>query len=568
MTASRRALALLLLLFSVSGCAGRSAHPVEKAPVSFVARGRSAVVATAHPAATAAALEMLQFGGNLVDALAASSLAVGVVRPQSTGLGGGGFAVLVLRGADGELDARAFDFRERAPRKATRELYRRAPRDASLFGALAVATPGLVAGILEIHQRFGRLPRQRVFEPAIRLAEEGFAVYPGLARASARMRSLLERHPESRRLFLPGGEPLREGQRLRQPELAATLRRIAAEGADGFYRGPVARAIAEEVRRLGGVLDEKDLRAYRVVERPVLRRAWRGFEIFAMPPPSAGGVLWFEMLAMLDAAGLDVSRLSVARRAHLLAEVMRRAYEDRARYLGDPDFVDIPLERLLSADYAASRMSSFRPDRATPAPVGAASLGGVNTTHISILDAEGNAVAATETINYAFGSGITVPGTGVVLNNEMDDFVTRPGEPNVYGLLGSEANAVAPGKTPLSSMSPTVVCRDGSPFLVLGSPGGSRIVTATLETFLNVVLLRMGLPEAVAAPRIHHQAFPNRIFYEAGALPADARAELERMGHELEETEPMGDVQAAMREADGSLVAVSDPRGDGRPGGF
>ncbi len=567
---------LAVLVAGVAGCAAWTSGPGpsptrEVAGSVRVAYGRQVMVATADARATGVALQMLQRGGNAVDAFAAASFALAVVRPQSTGIGGGGFAVLHLTRTGSDPSDIAMDFRERAPAAATRELFLEPslPRDAPRVGALSVAVPGFVAGVLALHERYGRLSRGEILAPAIELAERGFVVSDGLAAALRQAHAVLARDREAARVFLPGGRPLRAGDTLRQEDLGRTLRVIAEQGVPGFYSGSIAEALAREVQMRGGILAAEDLRVYRAAERPVVRAPYRDVEILAMPPPSAGGVLLVEMLHMLAAASARVRVSDAADRLHLLAEVMRRAYEDRARYLGDPDFVSMPLRELLSPEYAARRIADFDPDRAAvPGAEAPRPLRVPSTTHISALDAEGNAVAATETINAPFGSGIVASGTGVLLNNEMDDFATRPGESNLYGLPFSEANAIAPRKAPLSSMSPTVLLRGGAAYLVVGTPGGSTIITAVLQAILNVVDRGLDLPAAVAAPRVHHQAHPDVLYCEPGAVPEGVAAELLRKGHRLQELRRVGDVQAVMRLSSGLLVGVSDPRGEGRPGGY
>lgn len=566
-------LATALLLVAGLACCARPPATPAPLPIAdhFVASGYRGAVATADERATAAGLRMLETGGNAVDAFAAASFAVSVTRPQSTGIGGGGFAVLYLQPPGKPARRLAIDFRERAPEAATRDMCNQPeqPEDACRFGALSVATPGLVAGILDIHMRYGRLPREQVMAPAIELAAEGFPVYDGLARAIADSATLLSRFPASASIFLPGGTAPAPGDVLRQPDLAETLREIARAGGPAFYGGRVAGEIAAEMRRQGGLLTAKDLADYRVIDRAALVGQYRGHEVITMPPPSSGGVAMLAMMNMLALAGSSSGLPAGADRYHLLAEVMRRAFEDRAEYLGDPDFYPVPVSRLVSREHAVQRFADYDPARAsTRAASTEAEIRPTSTTHISILDAEGNAVAATETINYTFGSGITVPGTGILLNNEMDDFAARPGVPNLYGLVGTDANAIAPRKTPLSSMSPTILVRDGRPVLLAGSPGGSLIITATLQTILNVVDLAMPLPEAVAQPRVHHQAIPNALAYEPGALNDATRLDLERRGHVLKEIRAMGNVQAVRQTDAGEKVGVSDPRAEGRPAAY
>ena len=561
----------LALLFLVAACTRQPAPlPPPQIPDRFVASGYLGMVATADERASAAGVQMLEAGGNAVDAFAAASFAVSVTRPQSTGIGGGGFAVLYLQPPGKPVKQLAVDFRERAPGRATRDMCNQPGQseDACRSGPLSVGTPGLVGGVLDIHARYGRLSRQQILAPAIELADLGFPVYKHLSKSIAEVAPLLARYPESAGIFMPDGAVPKPGEVLRQPDLAETLRQIAKEGARPFYQGHIAEEIAAEMQRQGGLVDRKDLASYRVIDRAALVGQYRGYEVITMPPPSSG-VLLLEMMNMLTLAGPAATLPASADRYHLLAEVMRRGYEDRAKYLGDPDFVAVPVSQLLSPEYAAQRFADYDPARATLRPdLPPAQIKPTSTTHISILDAEGNAVAATETVNYTFGSGITVPGTGILLNNEMDDFAARPGVPNLYGLVGTDANAIAARKTPLSSMSPTILVRDGQPMLLAGSPGGSLIITATLQTILNTVDLQMALPQAVAQARVHHQAIPNVLLFEKGALNDEIAADLRRRGHVLREIPSMGNVQAVAQTPLGEKIGVSDPRGEGQPAGY
>jgi len=566
-----RALAAALAVALLVSCSrGPAALEAPKIPDRFVASGHSGMVATADERASAAGVRMLESGGNAVDAFAAASFAISVTRPQSTGIGGGGFAVLYLQPLGKPVKELAVDFRERAPAAATRDMCNQPDQPEGLcrVGPLSVGTPGVVAGVLDIHKRYGRLSREQVLAPAIELAEQGFPVYENLSQSIEQVAPLLSRYPESARIFLPAGAAPKPGEILQQLDLAQTLREIARDGAQPFYRGRIAREITAEMKRQGGLVSAKDLADYRVIDRAALVGRYRGFDVVTMPPPSSG-VLLLEMMNMLTLAGPAAMAPPSVDRYHLLAEVMRRAYEDRAKYLGDPDFVSIPVSQLVSPEYAAQRFADYSPAHATVRPdAPQAEIKITSTTHISILDAEGNAVAATETINYTFGSGITVPGTGIVLNNEMDDFAVKPGVPNLYGLVGTDANAIAPRKTPLSSMSPTILVRDGQPLLLAGSPGGSLIITATLQTILNSVDLNMALPAAVAQPRIHHQAIPNVLLYEPGAVNDAIIAELQQRGHQLKAIPEMGNVQAVAQTPAGEKVGVSDPRGEGQPAGY
>ena len=525
-----------------------------------------AAIASAHPLATEAGMVTLESGGNAFDAAVAVSAALAVVEPYGSGMGGGGFWLL-HRAADGR--AVMVDGRETAPAAAHRDMYldelgEVIPR-ASLDGPLAAGIPGQPAALVHIAERYGRLPLARSLAPAIRLAREGFAVDGEFHRYAGYRLEALRASPDAARIFLRGGEVPAEGTRLRQPELAETLQAMADRGRAGFYQGETARRLVEGVRAAGGIWTAEDLRNYRVVEREPVRGEYRGMRLVSAAPPSSGGVALVEMLNIL--AGFDLAAVDDATRAHLLVEAMRRAYRDRAEYLGDADFVAVPLARLTSSDYAAGLRAGIRRDRATPSDAlpgrtdGAGN--GTDTSHFSILDREGNRVAATLSINYLFGSGFVAPGTGVLLNDEMDDFAIKPGQPNAYGLVGAEANAVAPGKRPLSSMSPTFL-ELGDRVAVLGTPGGSRIITMVLQAAL--AFHEGGGAEAmVNAPRLHHQYLPDTVQLEPGMLDGASRERLREMGHELDPKERgWGNMQAVVWERKTGVVeAASDPRAIG-----
>lgn len=564
------------LLSAQSACvterAPAVAQVVAPATPTRAAEGSQGAIATAHGLASDVGLAVLKAGGNAMDAAIASSFAISVLRPQSTGIGGGGF-LLWHDAATRRVEV--FDFRERAPRKATKTMYVDAsgkPRsftyqskilaDASVNGHLAVGTPGLVAGLWDAHRAHGKLPWATLVAPAIKLASEGFPVYRGLAEALRERAEVLKVFEGSRAIF----SGLEEGDTLIQKDLAWTLTQIAEKGPAGFYSGPVAERIVAELRQGGGILDAEDLQSYRVKRRQPVEGVYRGYRIVSMPPPSSGGVHIVQMLNML--AGDDLSRLGLDTPAgmHLLAETMRRAFADRAHWLGDPDFVAVPVKGLVSPAYAAKlrrTIDARRASRSAEIRHGEPGKESRSTTHLSVMDRAGNAVSSTQTINYAFGSGVVARGTGVVLNDEMDDFAIQPNQPNVFGLVTGEANAVAAHKTMLSSMSPTFVYgKDGS-LLALGSPGGPRIISATLQVILNVVDRRLPLPEAVEAPRLHHQWLPDRLRVEKGRVAPATLAELKKLGHEIDEAGPIGDVQAVMRKAEGGFVAASDSRSDG-----
>ena len=527
-------------------------------------RPRAAAVASAHPLATEAGMEILAAGGNAFDAAVAVSAALAVVEPYSSGLGGGGF--WLLQRADGGRPV-MIDGRERAPLAAHRDMYLddsgAVVPGLSMNGPLAAGIPGEPAALAHIAEAYGRLPLARSLAPAIRLAREGFEADGHYRRLAAFRREVLRRYPASA-VFLDRGAVPEPGHRIRQPELARTLEALAERGHAGFYAGEVARRLVEGVRAAGGIWTLEDLARYRVVERAPVQGEYRGIRVTAAAPPSSGGVVLIEMLNIL--AGYDLEALDEAGRVHLLVEAMRRAYRDRAVWLGDPDFVAMPLERLLHPYYAAGLAASIRPDRATPSaalPEAAPADEGPHTTHFSILDQEGNRVAATLSINYPFGSGFVVPGTGVLLNDEMDDFSAKPGVPNAYGLVGSQANAIAPGKRMLSSMTPTFLETEDR-LAILGTPGGSRIITMVLLGVLDFAAGH-GPRSWVGLPRFHHQYLPDAIQFEPGAFSREVRQRLKAMGHQLKPLEhPYGNMQAVLWHRDtGRVEAASDPRGVG-----
>jgi gamma-glutamyltranspeptidase/glutathione hydrolase len=493
----------------------------------------AAAVASAHALATQAGIDILAQGGNAFDAAVAVSAALSVVEPISSGLGGGGFFLLhdARTGRDVFVDAR-----ETSPAAATPQAFLDArgelDRDRAENGPWAAGIPGLPAALVHIAGKYGRLPLARSLAPAIRIAREGFPVYARLARGYAQRSAVMERYPGTREVFLRAGHAPREGDLFRQPELAQTLERLARGGHDGFYRGVTAQRLLAGVAAAGGHWTAGELAAYRVKEREPIRFGYDGWEIVTAPPPSSGGIALAEMLQIL--APWDLQALPQAQRVHLVVEAMRRAFRDRTFYLGDPDFVDVPQKLLTSADYAAGLRATIHPGKATPSDLLSGQptpLEDEETTHFSIIDAEGNRVATTQTVNLLFGSGLVPSGTGVLLNNEMDDFALKPGTPNAFGVMGYEANAPKPGKRMLSSMTPTFMVSPGK-VAVLGTPGGSRIITMVL---LGVLGYADGLDaQAVAAlPRYHHQWLPDVVETERDALPADVVAALRAMGHDV-----------------------------------
>lgn len=546
---------LLLLLLCVPATLVPAAQAVPPA----------AAIASAHPLATQAGHDILQAGGNAFDAAVAVGAMLAVVEPSGSGLGGGGFWLL-HRSADGHEVM--LDGRERAPLAARPDMYLDEtgaviPRR-SLDGALAAAIPGTPAALVHLARHYGRLPLERTLAPAIRAAREGFRTGPHYHTLARFRLEALRLSPDAAAIFLHDDALPPEDFVLRQPELARVLEAIATQGHDGFYRGAVAERLVDGVRAAGGIWTLRDLADYRVIEREPVRGAYRGIRITTAAPPSSGGIALVTMLNIL--AGYPLDEHGEATRTHLIIEAMRRAYRDRAVYLGDPDFVDIPLGQLLHPFYAAGLRNAIRPDRATPSetlPGIDASSTGSDTTHFSILDRDGNRVAATLSINLPFGAAFVPPGTGVLLNNEMDDFAIKPGVANAYGLIGAQPNAVAAGKRPLSSMTPTFL-DDGERLAIIGTPGGSRIISMVLLAALD--FSRGGEPEQwVAGKRYHHQYQPDVVSHEAGAFSAAETAALSALGHRVEErARPYGNMQAILwdRVRD-RVLAASDPRGGG-----
>ena len=580
----------LALLLGVLGCVTAGDIKLSKLypPINssrtaadYQAESTSGMVVSAHPLASAAGAAMLDAGGNAIDAAVAASFVISVVRPQSTGLGGGGF--LMFHDAEAQKQ-RVFDFRERAPIKASANMfldesgeYKKINyfgheiEDPSVNGHLAVAVPGTVKGLVEIQQELGKLKLAVVMGPAIEAAENGFPVYRGLAEAIIERQKWLRIYPASRRLFFNGEQPLVEGDALLQRELAATLREIAASGTQSFYEGALANKIVSEIQRGGGIFQMADMRAYRVIERSAVTGHYRGRKIVSMPPPSSGGTHIIEMLNMLETKNVSSMHPRGATYLHLLSEVMRRAFADRAKEMGDSDYVTVPVARLTSKSYAKTLMKSFDSEKVTDSKslAGALPTGeSPSTSHISVVDQWGNAVATTQTVNYSFGSCVVAEGTGIVLNDEMDDFTTKHGGANVFGLVQGSKNDIAPRKTPLSSMSPTMVfLGNGALEMVVGSPGGPRIINAVLETIVNVIDFKMPLLEAVHATRIHHQWMPDSLKVEAKSLDLETKKTLVAKGHKISSIKFIGDVQAIQKRNDGMWIGVSDSRSDGRPSG-
>jgi gamma-glutamyltranspeptidase/glutathione hydrolase len=552
---------ILVLLLAGSAVLVRADSDTDATP-------SAAAIASAHPLATAAGIEILEQGGNAFDAAIAVSAALGVVEPQSSGFGGGAFWLL-HRAADGyEI---MVDGREAAPAAAHQKMYLDAKgkpdRNASLTGARAAGIPGLIAGLQYLSEHFGRLSLGACLGPAIRLARDGFPVTERFHQILQFSQTRLKNDPGAAQVLFPNGAVPPVGALIRQPALAATLERIAQEGAQTFYRGPLAQALVDGVRAAGGIWTPEDMRAYEIKLRAPLIGYYRDIRIVSAPPPSSGGVVLLEALNLLEQ--YDLADMDEGARKHLIVEAMRYAYRDRVVYLGDPDFVDIPIERLIGKDYARERVAMIDLEAATrsvqlPIEPGVVQSEGSDTSHFSVLDREGNRVAGTQSINIIFGAGMLEPSTGIVLNDEMDDFALPDLTPNAYGLIGTHANSVQPGKRPLSSMTPTFL-ETADRVGILGTPGGSRIISMVL---LGVLDFEAGhLPESwVAVPRYHHQFLPDVVEYESGALSEAELEALEARGHQLQEARRQyGNMQAILwNKANGRVWAASDPRGEGR----
>lgn len=559
-----------LIALAPSGLSAQEAAIYSSMDAVHPVWAKSAMVSVQEAVAAEVGLQVLKNGGNAVDAGVAVALALAVTLPRAGNLGGGGF-MMVHDAETGET--RAIDYREMAPASATRDMYLDADGNAdstlSRFHGLAVGVPGTVAGMQLALETYGTLTLAEAAAPAIRLAEEGIVVTADLADSLKALEKRLKTWPASAAIFFkPDGSFYEPGDVLRQPDLAATLKKIAAEGPDGFYKGEVAGKIAASVQEAGGSMTVEDLANYKAVIREPVTGTYRGHEIVSMPPPSSGGTHIIQILNVMEGYPIGFLGHNSSDTIHLMAEAMKRAYADRSEYLGDPDFVDVPVAALTSKDYAAKIRDGISLNRATPSstirPGKLAPYESDQTTHFSIVDKDGNAVSNTYTLNFSYGSGMTAAGTGVLLNNEMDDFSAKPGVPNAYGLIGGDANAVEPGKRPLSSMSPTIVLKDGKPLLVTGSPGGSRIITTTLQVISNMIDHGMNVAEATHAARIHHQWLPDEIRVEQGGLSRDTVAALEAKGHTIAVKSVMGSTQSIHVDADkGLLLGASDPRRTG-----
>ncbi len=562
MLTSKRAYLLILPL-----CICLSVSVFAREPI----HARKAMVVAQEPLAVDVGVHVLQSGGNAVDAAVAVAFALSVTHPSAGNIGGGGF--MLIRFADGR--STFLDFREKAPRAASRNMYLDSQGNVtsdSLVGWRASGVPGTVRGLEMANKKYGRKPWASLLQPAIELAEKGFPISFYLMDSLRRHAGYLGAFPESKRIFLKDGALYEWQERFRQPELARTLRRIAQSGSKDFYEGETAKMIAEAMAANHGTMTLDDLRSYPAVERKPLEGDYRGYHIITAPLPSSGGIGILEMLGMLDGTGYEKSGAGSAAEYHYLAEVMRRYYADRSEYLGDSDFVKDPTAALLDPAYLRERRQSIDPAHASRSDqVGPGKLSqheSPNTTHFSIVDEDGNAVALTYTLNDSYGSGVTVPGAGFLLNDEMDDFAAKPGTPNLFDLVQGEANAIAPGKRPLSSMTPTVVLKEGKPFLVLGAPGGSHIISAVFQVMVNVLDFGMNVQDAIDFPRVHHQWKPDQLKVEKGVSP-DTAALLQRMGHQVKE-EPLeeGARVEAIEIEKGWLLGGHDGCGPGKAAGY
>ncbi|WP_446745501.1 gamma-glutamyltransferase [Silvibacterium acidisoli] len=554
------AVSIAAILFSCAACGQVNAGAIHEQPV----RTRHAMVVSIHHRATDAGVQILEEGGNAVDAAVATGFALAVVHPAAGNLGGGGFMLIHLQesGKDTFLD-----YRERAPQAATAKMYLDAKGnpipDASITGYRAIGVPGSVAGMVYAEKKYGKLGLEKVMEPAIRLAEEGYVLSED--EAAALHNPQLAKFPESRSLFQRNGDFYRPGEFFRQPELAETLKTISTDP-DDFYHGRIARKLAADVQKGGGLITTEDLARYSVKEREPLTGTYNGYTIVSAPPPSSGGVALIEMLNILEGYNLGRWPDRSPEEMHLIVEAFRRAYMDRMDYLGDPDYVKVPVDELTDKKYAASWRKSITADQASaskdlkrpegflPSPPTMADVRheSTETTHYSVMDADGNAVSVTTTLNNGFGSGVTAKGLGFVLNDEMDDFAAKPGTANMFGLVQGPANSIAPGKRPLSSMTPTIVLKDGQVRFVLGSPGGGRIITTVANIFLSVVDEGLNIQEAVDAPRFHHQYLPDELDVEPG-LSAATMEGLRSLGY---------DVKVDGHWSDGECIAVDPKTGE------
>ena len=564
----RFVLLLFPILFMTLGC-NRSKPPYEIVKKAISDKG---MVVSAHPLASEAGLNILKAGGNAVDAVIATQLALAVVYPRAGNIGGGGF--LVYRQNDGTIST--LDYREKAPIASERDMYLDDNGDVipekSTLGHLAAGVPGTIAGLVASSDQHGRLPWSQLVAPAIALASEGFRLTQTEADRLNNFREAFLKVNEPTIPFIKDS-PWKEGDLLVQTDLAQTLTRIQSQGQDGFYNGETADLIIAEMESGGGLITREDLAQYEAVWREPITTDYRGYEIISMPPPSSGGIALAQLFELVEPYPLGDYGFQSKEAIHLMVEAERRVYADRAQHLGDMDYFDVPMEMLMDSAYLAQRMSDFTLEYATESDSIAAGnftigLESFQTTHISIVDSSGNAASVTTTLNSNFGCKVFVDGAGFFLNNEMDDFSAKPGVPNQFGLIGAEANAIEPGKRMLSSMTPTIVSKDGDLKIVVGTPGGSTIMTSVFQIIVNVVDFGMSISESVQAPRFHHQWLPDIILVEKGTFSTNLSEELQGMGHEISEVDYIGLVEAISRLQDGTYEGAADRRSDDHASGW
>ena len=530
---------------------------------------KNAMVASENSYATNAGLQVLKEGGNAVDAAVTIGFTLAVTFPRAGNLGGGGFMLVYLAEKDEVI---SIDYREKAPLQASRDMFLdqegNVDKEKSQNSILSAGVPGTVAGLTLALEKYGTISLERALQPAIELAQNGFPVDHELSKSLGQAKKRMEKSPASMEIFYKeNGAPYEEGELLTQEDLAWSLKQISKNGSKAFYNGVISKTIDSFMKQNGGLITSHDLKNYKAVIRKPVEGSYRGYEIYSMPPPSSGGVHLIQMLNILEQFPLSLFGHNTAKTIHIFAETMKHAYADRSKHLGDPDFSPIPISGLISKKYAESIKERINMKRATPSneilPGDPGAQEGINTTHFSVMDGEGNAVSNTYTLNFSYGSKITVPGTGILLNNEMDDFSAKPGSPNAYGLVGGKFNAIAPDKRMLSSMSPTIVMKDGRPFLVTGSPGGSRIITTVLQIIVNVIDFNMNISEATNAVRVHHQWLPDVLNVETG-LSEDTINILREMGYKVEIGSTIGVAESIIKKGD-YIYGASDPR---RPGGL
>lgn len=554
----------VLLIVSLSTARGECPSIIDYDSRFHPVIGKQGIVASQEARATRIGLQVLQDGGNAVDSAIAVAYSLSVTLPKAGNLGGGGF--MLVYSAEHQKTF-AFDFRERAPMAASRDMFLdqagAVDRQRGRYSLQSVGVPGTVAGLAAVHEKFATKPLRELIAPAVVLARDGFEVTPGLADDFVSYQTRLTSNPIVKAVFFKeDGQPYAPGEKLVQRDLAWSLQQIADHGSQAFYDGPIAEKLVAFMQANGGLITREDLQAYEVAEREPIQGTYKGYEVVSMPPPSSGGVHLIQMLNTLENASLKQMGHNSARSIHHLAEAMKYAYADRSAHLGDPDFANVPVRWLTSKDYGKQLFSRIRTDQATASsdikPGRPVEYESEETTHFSVMDGAGNVVSMTYTLNFSFGSQQMAPGTGFLLNNEMDDFSAKPGVPNAFGLLGGEANAIQPGKRPLSSMTPTIVFRDGRPYLATGSPGGSKIITSVLQVVLNAIEYDQNIAQASSLPRIHHQWMPDQLLYESG-VSVDTLEKLRSWGHRPVRTKTMGSIQSVMKVGD-RLEGYSDPR--------